>query len=83
MASDETQILARLIRGDFRLTAHARMRMRERGVTHSDIRNVGSTWVSVVDEDGGKLRAQGLDIDGDSLNLIVALDIELVIITVF
>lgn len=65
------------------ITSHARKRMRERSVFEDDIYEVIATASSCRTEGGGKWRVIGQDIDEDELTLIIAVDGENVIITLF
>jgi len=65
------------------ITSHARKRMRERSVFEDDIYEAIATASICSPEENGKWRVVGQDIDEDELTLIIAVDGEDVIITLF
>jgi hypothetical protein len=76
-------ILDLIADGDFRLTVHARMRMKERGVQSVDITSVARTHDKATWQADGKLQIIGTDTSGDSLTVIAAYESGVLIITVF
>lgn len=69
--------------GRVSLTAHARKRMRERSVALDDVYEAIATVQFCVGQDDGTWRLEGFDMDGDELTVIVELEGEDLIITVF
>lgn len=65
------------------VTSHARKRMRERSVFEDDIYEAIATAYSCESEENGNWRVTGQDFDGDELILIIAIEGENVIITLF
>lgn len=69
--------------GRIAYTRHARERMVERGARAEDVRAAlkGAAWCAVAD--GGKWKVGGKDLDGDDLDVVVALGSGVVVVTVF
>ena len=65
------------------VTSHARKRMRERSVYEDDIYEAIATAMDCELEDTGNWRVIGQDFDGDELMLIISIEGENVIITLF
>jgi hypothetical protein len=76
------QILYDLSEGQYRVTLHARKRMAERNVTHSDILSCGKSGKVEV-QNNGQFRIHGRDCDGEKLTLICVEDDGVLIITIF
>jgi hypothetical protein len=70
--------------GRLRFTRHARERMRERGATASDVRHALSS-ATRCDEatEAGRWKVRGQDLDGDELVMVVVLEGDVVVVTVF
>jgi hypothetical protein len=79
--SDVDRIIRDLVRGDSRLTKHAKERMEERGVQFDDIRCCGETVRKTREQDGGKFLIVGEDRGGDELKVVAAWDGETLIVT--
>lgn len=75
-------ILDDLKNGNFLLTAHARVRMNERGAAKADIRECGLTG-SVTQQPDGKFKVVGLDTDGDKITIICAYEEETLVVTLW
>ena len=82
MSTDGERILRDLGIGDYAVTRHARLRMTERGVTDADVRRCAQTARRIVEQDDGRHRISGLDLAGDSLDLVAVWDGDTVLITV-
>jgi hypothetical protein len=80
---DAEAIRTSLVSGRYRVTLHARQRMGERIISDSDISHCASVATRVNEQDDGKFRVTGPDLDGDELTLICAWDGETVIVTLF
>lgn len=65
------------------ITAHAEKRMRERSVQEEDIYEAIHTADSCREQEDGSWRVEGWDFDEDELTLIIAIEGENVIITVY
>ncbi len=65
------------------VTTHARKRMRERSVRKDDIYEAIATAKSCDEQEDGTWRLEGLDMDEDELTLVIELEGEDLIITVF
>jgi hypothetical protein len=65
------------------VTSHARRRMRERFVFEDDIYEAIGTAIGCELEESGNWRVTGQDFDGDELILIISIEGENVIITLF
>lgn len=78
-------ILDRVAVGDFGLTFHAKLRMSQRNVSELDIQNAARTshHEEVQDSKKAKVRFEGLDLDGDDLEVVAAYEAGVVIISVF
>ncbi len=78
-------ILNLVASGDFGLTFHAKSRMNQRGVVEADIQNAARTshHEKVQDRAKGKIIFEGLDLDGDDLEVVAAYEAGAVIISVF
>jgi len=80
-ALDEIQEHARW--GRVSLTTHARQRMRQRSVTIDDVYEAIATARHCVEQDNGTWLLEGFDMDEDDLTVVVELEGEDLIITVF
>jgi hypothetical protein len=69
--------------GRMTVSPHAAIRMRERGVTFSDIRHAIKVATVCVSEPDGRWRVDGEDFEGDPLTLVVALEYGLIVVTLF
>jgi len=78
--------IKRLVRiGRVLYTQHARIRMIERGARRRDVENAlldATTATRQSDRDNWRVEG-GADLDGDELTVIVALEADVVIVTVF
>jgi hypothetical protein len=78
------EIKALVARGSVRYTLHSFERMAERGATAADATTALSTSTSASLQANGNYRCDGgADLDGDDLTVIVALEADVVVITVF
>ncbi len=64
-------------------TVHARQRMAERGATAEDVRTALASATACRAADGGRWKADGVDLDGDELVAVVAIEGDVVVVTVF
>ncbi len=69
--------------GRYRITAHAFDRMDERGITEKELVRALCNAHGCRQEPGDKWRALGLDRCGDALEVIIAIEDEMIVITVF
>ena len=78
----EIQRLARLDR--IALTRHARQRMRERRARLDDIRRALATATAAIAQDRGGWRVEGgHDLDSDDLTVVVEIEADVIVITLF
>jgi hypothetical protein len=79
----EVQRLARLDR--IVVTGHARKRMADRGAVKEDLRNALLTATAAIRQpDRGNWRIEGgADHDGDDLTVIVDLEADVIVVTLF
>ncbi len=74
--------LTLFVGGHYQLTLHARLRMTERNISDSDIRNSAKAGsISLMGD--GKIKVKGYDLDGDELIVICAIEDQIIIVTVF
>lgn len=71
-----------LARGDYRLTRHAKDRMRERGISDADIRFCGKVGRAILQSDR-KIKVVGFDCSGEELVIICVEENGVLLITVF
>ncbi len=71
-----------LARGDYRLTRHAKDRMRERNISDADIRFCGRVGQALQQKDG-KIKVIGFDCAGGELVIICVEENGILLITVF
>ncbi len=57
--------------------------MRERGVREGDLRNALVNACSCAHQQDGKWKAEGTDLDGDDLTIVVVIDDGLLVVTLF
>lgn len=78
-------ILDLVASGDFSLTFHAKTRMNQRNVSEVDIQHAAKTShrEKVQDAKKGKILFEGLDLDGEDLEVVAAYEAGVVIISVF
>ena len=77
-------ILEALKTGKFHLSVHAAERMADRSVTQADIQACGRTATSCLHQSRkGTFRVEGLDLDGQPLTIICAVDGTVVVVTIF
>lgn len=72
-------------RGDVRFTFHARQRMDERDATERDVCNAllgGTQAAHDISKDTYRVSG-GCDIDGDDLTVVVAIEADAIVITLF
>ncbi|MBI2895514.1 MAG: DUF4258 domain-containing protein [Deltaproteobacteria bacterium] len=69
--------------GRVQFSGHARDRMRERGATKNDVVSALANGTSCKAAEGGKWKVTGPDIDGDDLTAVVAIEDDVVVVTVF
>lgn len=84
----ETQALADVhgyaSAGRIRIVSHARQRMRERGARFEDVRQALISATCCGPANDGKWKVTGgQDLDGDELISIVAIEDEVVVVTMF
>jgi Domain of unknown function (DUF4258) len=72
-----------LIQGSFRVSLHAKIRMGERSVSDNDIMEAGRTARRVTEQENGKFRVDGFDLEGDELTVICAWAGDTLIVTLF
>lgn len=67
-----------------RLTAHAKLRMLERGAENEDVRSgLITATAATLQEDGRHEVTGGVDGDGDDLDLVVVVEADVVVVTLF
>lgn len=81
--TEKAQIKVAIENGRFIISAHASMRMYERSISHDDIRRVGQTAHTLDEQDGGKLRLVGFDVEGSQTSVIAVNDDGVIIVTVY
>jgi Domain of unknown function (DUF4258) len=64
-----------------RIEWHARERMRDRNVRYDELRHALVTARTCTIQANGRIRVRGFDLDGAALDPVVALDGEVVVIT--
>jgi hypothetical protein len=70
--------------GQFEVSPHARKRMKERRVTRSDLMAALGTTTHAAHEGQGRfLLTGGVDIEGQALAVVIAIDPGCVVITLF
>jgi hypothetical protein len=69
--------------GRISLTTHARTRMIERNVKPGDVRSALVSARACRGQPGGTWKVTGPDMDSDALDLVVALEAGVVVVTVF
>jgi hypothetical protein len=62
---------------------HARQRMRERGVRREDVRNALMNLKDCKATSGDRWKVTGPDLDGEALTVVLVIEGNLVVITVF
>jgi len=72
-----------LRRGDFLLTRHAEIRMRERNIVSNDIRSMARTCEQIAALSDHKYKIVGKDLDGNTLSVIAIYENQAVIITLY
>jgi Domain of unknown function (DUF4258) len=77
----EIQRLAHLYR--IRITNHAATRMAERGAAREDVRAALITATAALRQERGGWRCKGRDLAGDDLTVIVDIEADVVVITIF
>jgi hypothetical protein len=65
------------------LTRHARLRMDERGTLQGELRAILVAAPSCAIQANGTVRVRGVDDDGDRLDVIVAIDDGVIVVTLF
>ncbi len=75
-------ILSSLEEGTYLVTLHARRRMAERNIAHSDIRECARTG-KIYDQADGKFKVNGSDCDGYEISIICVEDNGVLVVTVF
>jgi len=67
------------------VVGHARQRLRERGADRGDVRNalMGCTKCTASDDGPGRWKVWGEDLDGDELRVIVVIEADAVVVTLF
>ncbi|MGZ3455991.1 MAG: DUF4258 domain-containing protein [Polyangiales bacterium] len=71
------------LRGIFLLTDHAEVRMAERGVRWADVRHALQHAPSCRQQANGRWTTDSADLDGDSLTLVVAIEADVVVVTLY
>lgn len=69
--------------GQIHYTRHARERMAERNVAAADVQHCLRQASRCTEADGGKWKVNGRDLDGDALDVIVALEGGVIVVTLF
>jgi hypothetical protein len=69
--------------GRIRFERHARQRMRERGVYREDVRNALTYLETCQPAKDERWKVAGPDLDGDTLSVLVAIEGDLAVITVY
>ncbi len=64
-------------------TRHARIRMEERGTSQEELRVILMAAPSCAIQANGTVRVRGVDNDGDRLDVIVALEDGVIVVTLF
>lgn len=87
VSSKQAQALADIrgyaLAGRIVVLEHARRRMRERGANFEDLRQALMTATLCRPADAGRWKVTGKDRDGDDLTVVVELDDEDIVVTVF
>lgn len=84
VTNTEEIIIEKLKAGDFLVTSHAQIRMRERNVVVEDIINAASEVLSIKwQENHHSYLLEGEDLLGESLFIAADIDEGVVIVTVF
>lgn len=65
------------------VSGHARKRMRQRGVSHNDLRHALANATGCRTQPEGRWRVEGADLDGDLLSAVVVIEDGVVVVTVF
>jgi hypothetical protein len=65
------------------MTHHARQRMRERGVSYSDLRHALAKATGCHAEPEERWRVDGADLDGDDLSVVLVIEEGVVVVTLF
>jgi hypothetical protein len=65
------------------LTRHARLRMVQRGASEDDVRHALTTATACIAAADGRWKVGGVDLEGDALTAVVAIDDGVVVVTVF
>lgn len=71
------------LRGVFRLSSHATDRMAERGARFQDVRHGLKTATACRLQKNGRWHLLSTDMDGDELELIVAIDPDVLVVTIY
>lgn len=71
------------VSGNFVLAGHARQRMAERGARREDVRHALRAATSCRQQPDKKWRVPSVDLDGDDLTLITAIEDDVVVVTLF
>jgi hypothetical protein len=72
------------ITGDFQVLPHALQRQAERAITYADLRSALRTVRMACRARWGRWRLLGgTDLDGDEITLVIAIQVRLVVITVY
>lgn len=69
--------------GRITFTRHARLRMSQRNVADRDVFRALSTASQCVPADGASWKVSGKDLDGDDLDMVVAVENGVIVVTVF
>lgn len=79
------RILDLVASGHFGLSAHAKQRMNERRVSQDDIQEAARTshFEEIQDRAKEKILFEGLDLDGENLEVVAAYEAGVVIVSVF
>ena len=79
------RILALVASGDFDLSAHAKQRISDRHVSQDDIQEAARTshFEEIQDRAKEKILFEGLNLDGENLEVVAAYEAGVVIVSVF
>ena len=83
LSPEEARIVRALKQGDFLVTHHAEIRLRERNISFDDVVNVGFTAHLMVEQERHLFKIVGLDLEREMLTVIAAYDGNVLIVTLF
>lgn len=85
MTPDEALLAARTagIQRRFRVHPHAQKRANQRGAAYEDIRNALITATSATFQTNGRWKLVGRDLDNEELICVVAIEDDVLVVTLF